>query len=278
VLSTADGKFTFVDNFATPSNLKVSLANTLEPFVDNSNGTLSAVANGAAGLPKNPPLLLGLVEDPVHHIIYTGQAPTGGVATFTYNDTTGKASYVGSTASEGAGTCWLNISPDGKFLYATDSASDALSVYSLANPLKPAFIQEFYLNGPTHNPASSSSAITSDDFQFSFDSTGNYLYVLNHTTDDSFQQGNQLHVLSVGANGKLSETSGSPLFFPASYVPAIGHVQGLAVVTKPNEAANLQNTLSQLFSEIGISTSSTSGATLETLLDSLLAELVTASN
>ena len=239
VLSSADGKFAFVDNFATPSNLKVSLANTVEPFVINGDGTLTAVKNGAAGLPVNPPLVLGLVEDPIHHVIYTGQAPVGGVATFSYNDTTGAVKFVTSVASPGKATCWLNISPNGKYLYATDSASDAISVYSLANPLKPALVQEFYLNGPTVKPGSSTAAgPTSQDFQFSFDPTGQYLWVLNHTTDSTFQQGNQLHTLVVGANGKLSEPSVSPQYFSTSWVPSTAHVLGLAVVTpdQPLEA------------------------------------------
>ena len=132
ILSSADGQFAFVDNFATPSNLKVPLANTLEPFTINGDGTLTAVKGGAATTPKNPPLLLGLAEDPVNHIIYTGQAPFGGVATFKYNDTTGAVKYVDSVTSPGKATCWLDIS--GKFLYATDSASDSLSVYSADQP------------------------------------------------------------------------------------------------------------------------------------------------
>jgi DNA-binding beta-propeller fold protein YncE len=273
VLTSADGKFTFVDDFATPSNLKVSLANTIEPFVDDGGGLLTAVKNGAAGLPANPPLVLGLVEDPVHHIIYSGQAPSGGVATFTYSDSTGKVSYVGSVASKGEATCWLNISPNGKYLYGTDSASDAISVYSLTNPLKPALIQEFYLNGPTVAPGASTAAgPTSEDFQFSFDPSGNYLYVLNHTVSDSFQQGNQLHTIEVGSNGKLSE-SGSPLFFSPAYVPGKAHVLGLAVATEANPAGYVQTILSQLFATTSFSTGN--NAAIESLIDSLLQDIVT---
>jgi DNA-binding beta-propeller fold protein YncE len=188
------------------------------------------VPNGAAGLPANPPLVLGLVEDPIHHIIYTGQAPSGGVATFTYSSS-GKVSFVGSVASKGAATCWLNISPDGKYLYATDSASDAISVYSLANPLKPSFIQEFYLNGPTnHWINNTSKGPTSEDFQFTFDPTGKYLYVVNHTTDPNFQEGNQLHLIEVGPDGKLSESTG-PQLFPASLVTGLTHVDGIALIS-----------------------------------------------
>jgi DNA-binding beta-propeller fold protein YncE len=230
VLASADGKYIFVNNFATPANLKVSLANTVEPFLVNGDGTLTAVTGGAAGLPANPPLVLGLVEDPIHHIIYAGRAPTGGVSVFTYSSS-GKLSFAGSVASEGLGTCWLNISPDGKFLYATDSGSDALSVYSLANPLKPALVQEFELGGRKYaDGVGVSKATTTDDFQFSFDPTGKYLWVVNHTTDPNFQEGNQLHTLRVGSNGLLSETS--PVqYFASSLVTGNTHVDGLAVIT-----------------------------------------------
>jgi 6-phosphogluconolactonase (cycloisomerase 2 family) len=177
VLASADGKYLFADNFATPANLNVSLANTVEPFLINSDGTLTAVNGGAAGLPANPPLVLGLVEDPIHHIIYTGRAPTGGVSVFTYSSS-GKLSFAGSVPSGGLATCWLNISPNGKFLYAT----------------------------------------------------GKYLWVVNHTTDPNFQEGNQLHTLNVGSNGLLSETS--PVqYFASSLVTGSTHVDGLAVIT-----------------------------------------------
>ncbi len=236
VLTSADGRFTFVDNFATPSNLKVSLANTIEPFVANADGTLTAVKNGAAGLSANPPLVLGLVEDPVHHLIYAGRAPAGGVSTFSYNDVTGQVKYVGAVNSPGIATCWLNIGPGGKYLYATDSASDAVSVYSLATPTAPKLAQEFYLTGPAFADGSAatpkSGLTTAEDFQFSFDPSGRHLFILDHTTSDAFQQGNQLHTVTVGANGLLSEPT-TPLFFPSTLVPGIAHVLGLAVVTPP---------------------------------------------
>ncbi len=233
ILTTADGRFTFVDNFTTPAYLKAStLENTIESFYDSNNNVLTAVPGGAAGLPSNPPLLLGLVENAKDHLIYAG-LPTpvsGGIATFKY-DTNGKVTYVGSVPSEGIATCWLNISPNGKYLYGTDSASDEVAVYSLANPLKPTEIQEFKLNGPSVRPGDKTDKTpTSQDFQFSFDSTGKYLYVVNHTTDDSFQQGNQLHTLSVGGDGKLSEASASPIFFPANWVPSTAHALGIAVI------------------------------------------------
>ncbi len=274
VLTTADGKFTFVDNFATPSNLKVSLENTIEPFAIGAAGSLTAVKNGAAGVSTNPPLLLGLVEDPVHHLIYSGLAPGGGVATFSYNDNTGRAAYVSSSVGGGKATCWLTISPDGKYLYGTDTGSNAVSVYSLANPLKPTLIQEFALNGPTNVPGSASTApVATADFQLSFDSTGHYLYVINQSTGPAFQQGNQLHTLSVGQNGKLSESVSSPQFFSSDWVPDTARVQGLAVVTKQSPLGRFSDVLAAVFSKTEFSSSGASK--LQALLDTLLQDLIT---
>ena len=230
VLTSADGRFAFVDNFATPSNLKVPLANTLQPYAIGGDGKIAAVRDGEARLPKNPPLVLGLVENPKNHVIYSGTAPGGGVASFHY-DSTGKTTYIGTTKAPGIATCWLVISSNGKFLYATDSASNALSVYSLADPYKPKFVQEFKLKGPDVRPGdTTSTGPTSQDFQLQTDPTGKYLWVVSHTTDDKFQKGNQLHTLRIGTDGLLSEPAG-PQFFSESAVPAIAHVLGLAVVT-----------------------------------------------
>jgi len=136
----------------------------------------------------------------------------------------------------------LTISPNGKFLYAADSGTDQFSVYSLANPLKPVFVQEFQLKGPLNAAGKASDGVDTNNFQFSFDPTGKFIWVVSHTTDDDFQQGNQLHTLRVGADGKLSEESGSPLLLPAADVPGTAHPQGLAVVTPDGYYAGYSGT------------------------------------
>jgi DNA-binding beta-propeller fold protein YncE len=225
LLASANGQTLFVDNFAGPDELKTPLADTIEPFSINANGSLTAVPKGAAGLPANPPLVLGLVEDPIHHLIYSGNAPVGEISVFSYS-ASGKVSYVTSVPSQGAGSCWLQISPDGKYLYSADSGSNQVSVFSLKNPLAPAFVQEFTLAGPTN----SKGVEASNDFQFSFDPGGKYIWIVSHTTDSTFQAGNQLHTLVVAGNGTLSEPNG-PQILPANWVPASADPQGIAVVT-----------------------------------------------
>jgi hypothetical protein len=56
--------------------------------------------------------------------------------------------------------------------------------------------------------------------------------VVNQSTaaDLNFPGGNQLHVLSVAANGTVSEQAGSPVLLSPFGVPGTARVQGVAVV------------------------------------------------
>src|SRR5262249_30670186 len=65
---------------------------------------------------------------------------------------------------------------------------------------------------------------------------GRFLYVINQNTSDKglFPQGNQLHVLHVGSDGKLTEPKG-PHVFSQAEVPSVAHPQGIAVVRTEGE-------------------------------------------
>ena len=69
------------------------------------------------------------------------------------------------------------------------------------------------------------------DFEFALDPSGKTLYVIDHQTDaaGTFPQGNALHVLSVAADGTLSESASSPVFLPSD-IPAGADPQGVAVI------------------------------------------------
>ena len=69
------------------------------------------------------------------------------------------------------------------------------------------------------------------DFEFALDPSGKTLYVIDHQTDaaGTFPQGNALHVLTVAADGMLSESASSPLFLPSN-IPAGADPQGVAVI------------------------------------------------
>lgn len=223
-LISRDGRFLFAEAATlqgTPGG------NTITPFRVGADGRLDPAPGGPAGAGADAPLLLGSAAHPELNIIYTGFASSSQVGVFTY-DETGRTSYVGPTPDRGAAPCWCVVSPDGRYLYVANTLTDSVGVYSLADPLHPAQVQEFQLGGPR--------SLTADPtgprafaFEIALDPTGRTLYALSQASDPAFPQGNQLHALAVARDGTLSEPTG-PVIFPQGLVPADAHPQGVAVV------------------------------------------------
>jgi DNA-binding beta-propeller fold protein YncE len=231
VLITPNGKLAFVDTFTPPPLNTVTDANEILPFQIGSKGQLIPVASGGIGAPVTPPLLLGLSLSPTQKIIYAGLTGASQVGVFTY-DSSGNLTLVETLATQGAGPCWTTVSPNGKFLYTIDTGTNSVGVFSLADPLHPQQVQELVLGGPQNATGNPNDPRATTDFEFSFDSSGNYLFVIDHDTDGNgdFPQGNALHVLSVAANGMLTEATNSPGFLPAN-IPAGDDPQGVAVIS-----------------------------------------------
>ena len=232
VLISNHSNLAFVDTFTPPPLNNVTDANEVLPFRIAPNGSLIPVSSGGVGAPVNPPLLLGLAEHPTQSIIYAGLVGANEVAVFTF-DGSGNLSLVDTVADadQGKGECWTTVSANGKYLYSIDTGTNSVGVFSLADPLHPVQIQEFVLGGPQNSTGSSTAARETTDFEFALDPSGNTLYVIDHQTDaaGTFPQGNALHVLSVAANGMLSEGTGSPLFLPSD-IPPGADPQGVAVI------------------------------------------------
>lgn len=230
LLISSNSKLAFVDTFTPPPLNNVTDANEILPYRIADDGQLTPVSTGGLGDAVNPPLLLGLSQNPDHNIIYAGLTGASDVGVFTFDDF-GHLTLVDTVAVSGAGPCWTTVSADGKFLYTVDTGTNSVGVFSLADPLHPKQIQEFDLGGPqnpANNPADPSETT---DFEFALDPSGKQLYVIDHQTDatGNFPQGNALHVLSVAANGTLSESAQSPLFLPSN-IPAGADPQGVAVI------------------------------------------------
>jgi 6-phosphogluconolactonase (cycloisomerase 2 family) len=221
----------FVDTFTPPPLNNVAGANEILPFQIGHDGQLIPASGGGVGAPVTPPLLLGLSLNPTENIIYAGLVGASEVGVFTY-DNNGNLALVDTVSTEGAGPCWTTVSADGKFLYTVDTGTNSVGVFSLADPLHPQQVQEFVLGGPQNPTGSSSAPRETTDFEFALDPSGKYLYVIDHQTDaaGNFPQGNALHVLSVAADGTLSESPTSPLLLPAN-IPAGSDPQGVAVIS-----------------------------------------------
>jgi 6-phosphogluconolactonase (cycloisomerase 2 family) len=185
-----------------------------------------------------PPLLLGLAQDPGKKIIYAGLTGASEVAVFTF-DGAGNLTLADTVPVSGHGPCWTTVSADGEFLYTADTGTNSVGVFSLVDPLHPVQIQELVLGGPQNSTGDPKAPRETTDFEFALDPSGKTLYVINHSTDSTgnFPQGNALHVLSVAANGMLSESASSPLFLPSD-IPAGADPQGVAVIAAPTSRSH----------------------------------------
>ena len=228
-LISHDGRFLFGDNFAIPGTTP-SLAQTIDPFRIGADGSLQQAPGGPVTAAVNPDVLLGLALHPTQRIIYGGLTGASGIAVFSY-DAQGSVKFVTSVADQGAGPCWVTVSADGKFLYASNTGTDSIGVFSLADPLHPVQVQDFKLAGP-FAPAGQTGRQTAS-FQISLDPSGTSLYVVTQDTASTrdFQQGNALHALSVAADGTLSESNATVTFSPAD-VPSAARLQGIAIVAE----------------------------------------------
>jgi DNA-binding beta-propeller fold protein YncE len=236
-LISRDGRFVFEDVFGVNTAAE---SNTLAPFQIRGNGALRLAPGGGVpgqdpGATDPAPALLGADVNPRHNIIYAGLTGLNEVAVFTY-DATGRVSFVGASApsADGRAPCWVAVSPDGRFLYTGDTGSDSVGVYSLADPLHPVQLQELFLGGPLTPPGSPPGTPRETAvFQVTVDPSGRFVYAVNQNTDRHglFQEGNQLHVLSVARDGTLREATRPTVFAPAD-APGTAHPQGIAVVPR----------------------------------------------
>ena len=216
-----------------------SYASALESFVIRPDGQLRQGANTPQPIPLPPPFppfMLGLQAHPTEPLLYVGYVLGGALATYRY-DKAGTLTFLNAAPTTGLGLCWIEVNKRGTIAYTANSTDDSVSVFSLADPSKPIEIEKLELNGPKEFlcPGSAPCApviYKTTPFQLELDPTGKFLFVLNHETtlDDSFPEGNALHILQVGADGKVTEAPSSPTILPQNLVPARAHPKGVIVL------------------------------------------------
>lgn len=226
-LASPDGRFLFVED-ATLSGTPDG--NSINPFQIKADGALQMAPGGAVAAAANPSLLLGAAVNPYLNIVYAGLTANSQVGVFTY-DETGRTSFVGASPDLGTAPCWCVVSPDARFLYVSNTATDSIGVYSLADPLHPVQIQDLVLGGPH---SATGTGYQTAVFEIALDWTTRSLDVIGQSSDPTFPQGNQLHSLTVARDGTLTENTG-PIILSGAEVPADAHPQGLAVVATGHE-------------------------------------------
>lgn len=162
----------------------------------------------------------GLVALPRERLVYAGVANLKLLVVYSYGQD-GRLTFVRSIPNEGSVLpCWTEMSRDGRFLYTGNAGNNTVSVFDIAaDPRNPRQIQTFKLKGGG-NP-----------WNFTLDPTGRFIFLVNMRAADFVPRGdgNQLHTLAIGRDGRLSEPDYSPVPIP---VPIDTNPWGIAVVPR----------------------------------------------
>jgi 6-phosphogluconolactonase (cycloisomerase 2 family) len=211
-LISPDGKLTFGAEF---------LGGLLRTFRVAENGRLTLgdvqplpsqvfAGTGAAPLP------LGLAVHPRRRLIYVDFVTISQVGVYRYNHK-GELDFLRAVPDSGKAPCWALVNKAGTRLYASNTADSSISVFDIsADPTSPVEIQHVSLR------------TAGSCFQFALDSTESFLHVV--TQQASLTQpatANGLNVLSVAADGTLTEVPSSPTILP---VPAMTRPQGVTAL------------------------------------------------
>jgi pSer/pThr/pTyr-binding forkhead associated (FHA) protein/6-phosphogluconolactonase (cycloisomerase 2 family) len=170
-----------------------------------------------AGFQDEKKFGLGIGAHPTQRLIYMNYPTVPSLAVYTYA-ADGSLTFVRSVYNGGSYLpCWIQVTKDGRWLFTANADTDNMSAFDLSDPQNPRQIQTFGLKG-AGNP-----------WNEALDPTDRYLLVITprDTTKVPAGEGNTIHVLKVGSDGKLSEVDTSPTKLP---VPDSANPQGLAVI------------------------------------------------
>ncbi len=159
------------------------------------------------GPPTTGEVFLGEILHPSRRFIYVGLPLTSQVGVYRYG-LGGELSFVTSVPNNGVAICWLAANAAGTRLYTSETETGTISVYDIADPASPLFLQQITLSGTDETVSN-----------IALDPTEGFLYALVAHT---------IHIVNLDADGMMSETITPVAFGGASSEKPLG----LAVVRK----------------------------------------------
>lgn len=160
----------------------------------------------------------GLESHPTRKILYAQVANLSKTIVYRWTDAA-RLTFVRALPNRGSFLpCWTHVNAAGTRMYSGNAGSDNMTVFDISrDPTDPRELQTVRLNAPG-NP-----------WNFQLDPTGHMIVVLDMRAVRQIPagKGNQLHVLQIGEDGRLTEEPSSPVAIP---VPVGTNPIGLAIV------------------------------------------------
>jgi FHA domain/Lactonase, 7-bladed beta-propeller len=176
------------------------------------------------------PVLFGLAfnPDPTKKFVYVNATIAGRVAVYDYSNPA-SLQLASTTKNPQAGSCWMTVSKDGRFLYNSDSGSQTVTVYAIS-----ADGSKLTLKGSV--PLKSTG--TADTL--ALDPTGKWLYVIGKFNDADAPRPQGLHGNPVPGPVPVSNAPLSSNYLDAYKIdPSTGMPSEVAPVKLPVPATNL---------------------------------------
>lgn len=198
VLTTNTGRFIFGTGFPAGGSIAA--------FERNADGSVTPTDD------VEPPvfdgsqaLALGLWAHPTQPYLYAGFVNVSRLGVYRWN-TAGKLSLVTSIAATGQGLCWLRVTPDGKWLFTSNTADDSVSVYSLSDPANPVAVSRAVGGG------------AGGYYQIGLSPDGRHLYALEEETSTAAEgESNKIHVFDFDPNsGQLQNDPDKTVTLPVA--------------------------------------------------------------
>jgi DNA-binding beta-propeller fold protein YncE len=153
---------------------------------------------------------LGLGVHPSRKILYAQMATINKMALYTYDDS-GKLTFVKVVPNKGGELpCWTLVNKDGSRVYTDNAGNNTMTVYDTSDPMNPTQIQLVKLK-QDGNP-----------WDVRFDPAQKYIFMVDPRARDNVKpgQGQAVHALAVGSDGKLTETTDpAPIPVPPNTQP-----------------------------------------------------------
>ncbi|MDQ2778917.1 MAG: lactonase family protein [Pseudomonadota bacterium] len=235
VLASNDGTLLFGLDFLAPAAQPG--VGSVHAFKINSNGTLTQPAGSPYALPAGPmpPLPLGMNQHPSRNILYVGYVTRKQIGVYTFDGQTGALTFVRTVPNSGTEICWIRPTANGARIYTVNNIDNSVSFYDNSDPLQPVEKQHLLLKLPgplflNDRGPDSFMQVTSTPYEPALAPDEKFLYVVGNRAnalDNSVTTGNTIHILSIAADGSLSQPA-APLVLPVPVPPAT-RPQGLVV-------------------------------------------------